>query len=294
MESTPADEKVQAERLRFRQEFLKAHPPRIGFSPEIRGESPDDIDKFDHFELMTAMMESHPILPFEICSLGSDLLDARRALAYHIVIRHLGHARSLIVNANIKNRVGVGVSLRCMCEMYAFANFFNHKDRMEDHRLIELFLFGQSFATGGWYELERVWKQSHSETMPQDAREFFEEMFGLPRLNKFLKPAHEEDEGFSYMYSRYSEYVHPAFARPRDDFEEAIGVVDPPQYGSHQYYYQEMNEGGPAKLILHDIGFGSFCLELFWPIALNIDPHFNKELRPQIVQILKDQGFGKP
>ncbi|HZW92579.1 MAG TPA: hypothetical protein VFF64_06370 [Candidatus Eremiobacteraceae bacterium] len=289
LESTPRPEG----RLHFQQEFLRAHPPRVRFAADIREGNRADPSKVDHFEFMMALMEAHPIIPLEVCTFGSDLLDARRALAYQIIIRQLGHTRSLVANANIRNRVGVGTSLRCMLEMYAFAQFFNQPDRLSDYRLIEVFLLGQSFAVGGWYEWEHVWEETHGEPMPQDARQFFEKLIGLPRLNKILKPAHEGDKGFSFLYWRYSEYVHPAFARPRAEFEEAIGHGDPMSFGSSQYYEQEVKEGAPMKLILEDIGAGSFCLEMFWPIMLNIDPHFDDELRPRIVQILTDLGFDK-
>src|SRR5947209_17101440 len=141
----------------------------------------------EHFEYMMALMELHPIIPFEECSFGSDLLDDRRALGYHIIQRQLGHSRSLVVNANIRNRVGVGVSLRSMLEMYAFARFFQEENRLENHQLIEVFLQGQAFATGGWYEVEKVWQENHKEPLPQDAKDFIEALFGLPRLSKILK-----------------------------------------------------------------------------------------------------------
>jgi hypothetical protein len=174
-----------------------------------------------------------------------------------------------------------------MLEIYAFAKFFDGPDRLKDHRLMELFLLGQSFATGGWYELEKVWQESHGEPIPEDARKFFEDMFGIPRLKKILKPTHAEDAGFSYLYARYSEFVHPAFARPRDDFEEAIGLNHTHPYGSCQYYDHEVNHGAPLKLLLKDIEAGSVCLEMFWTIASGIDPHLDKDLRPQVLEILR-------
>jgi hypothetical protein len=97
---------------RFQEEFVRAHPPLVRFAPSVRDEASADASVVNHFEFMMALIEVHPIIPLEVCSFGSDLLDARRALAYHIMIRQLGHARSLVVNANIRNRVGVGASLR--------------------------------------------------------------------------------------------------------------------------------------------------------------------------------------
>jgi hypothetical protein len=116
------------EKERVRKEFVKAHPPRLRFASDIRESSPSDEGTLDHFEFMMALMEAHPIIPFEDWSFASDLLDARRALAYHVVMRQLGHARSVVENANTRNRVGIGVSLRCMLEIYAGARFFCKHD----------------------------------------------------------------------------------------------------------------------------------------------------------------------
>jgi hypothetical protein len=133
-------------------------------------------------------------------------------------------------------------------------------------------------------------KRLTASQMPEEARQFFEKLLGLPRLNKILRPARDEDKGFSYLYSRYSEYGHPAFANPRAEFEGEIECKDPHAFGSSEYYAREVREGAPTKLILGDISAGSFCLELFWPIVLGIDPHFDDELRPSFVQILQNLG----
>jgi hypothetical protein len=281
------------EKFEVWKKLLQAHSPKVRFDDSLRSAEIGNKSMLDYFEFMMAAMELHPIIPFEECSLGSDLLDDRRALAYQVIQRQLGHSRSLVVNANIRNRAGVGTSLRAMLEMYAFARFFQEENRLENSRLIEVFLQGQSFATGGWYELEKLWQEEHNEPLPKDAKELIEALFGIPRLHKILKPTHETDEGFSYLYSRYSEFVHPSFARPRADFEEELGQKDPPLRGSSAYYREEAQNGAPLPLILKDVHAGSFCLEMFWPIALEIDPHFDKKLRPQIVQILIDHGFDK-
>jgi hypothetical protein len=293
MEQLMTTQNIHQEKFEVWQELLQAHSPKVRFEDSLRNAGIGDKSMLDHFEFMMAVMELHPIIPFEECSFGSDLLDDRRALAYHIIQRQLGHSRSLVVNANIRNRAGVGISLRSMLEMYAFVRFFQEENRLEDDRLIEVFLQGQSFATGGWYELEKVWQEEHNEPFPKDAKKFVEATFGIPRLNKVLKPTHDTDEGFSYLYSRYSEFVHPSFARPRADFEEALGQKDPSPRGSTAYYREETQSGAPLSLILKDVHAGSFCLEMFWPIALEIDPHFDKTLRPQIVQVLIDHGFDK-
>jgi hypothetical protein len=281
----------EEEERRLGQEFIKEHPPRIRFTADIREAAACDGKTLDKFEFMTALMEAHPIFPFEHCSFGSDLLDARRALAYHIIVRQLGHARSLIANVNIRNRVGIGASLRCMLEMNAFAEFFCEREKLNDGRLIEVFLLGQAFlggnwAAGSWYELEEVWKKQHGQPLPEDAKEFFRKMLGLPRGSEFLKPMTAKDEGFAYLYSRYSEFIHPAFARSRDDLEEAIESHEPHRFGSSQYYEYEVANGAPIQLILRDVDAGSFCLGAFRQAALEIDPHFDKALRPQVVELL--------
>jgi hypothetical protein len=284
----------QEERERVQKEFLQAFPPRVRFDSSLRTVELGKTRSLEHFEYMMALMEMHPTIPFEECSFGSDLLDDRRALAYHIFQRQLGHSRSLVVNANIRNRIGVGAAIRCMLEMYAFVQFFNQVDRLSNHKLIEVFLNGQSFATGGWYEYEKAWNETHSEPVPKDAKQFIEAFIGLPRLNTILKPAHQADEGFSYLYSRYSEFVHPAFGRPREEFESALGNHEnAPPRGSTAYYREEIDHGAPPSIIIEDVGAGGFCLELFWPLALAIDPHFDEQLRPQIVKILIDHGYDK-
>ena len=72
---------------RMRQAFLAEHPPQVKFAADIRAATEADPSPLDHFEFMTAVMEVHPIFPFEQFSFGSDLLDARRAFAYQIIVR---------------------------------------------------------------------------------------------------------------------------------------------------------------------------------------------------------------
>lgn len=277
---------------RVQEETLKAHELRVKFNDDLRAAIKGDQHMLNRFEFFTAVLELHPTFDFEHISFGSELLDARRALAYHIVARQLGHARSLIANANIKNRVGTGASLRCMLEMTAFAEFFGAPQTVNDHRLIDLYLHGQAFlggswATGSWYELEEEWREKYSEPLPSDAREFFKKMFGLPRGSDFLGPMASNDEGFSYLYSRYSEFIHPAFVRSRDDLEAEIGHPNPHSLGSREYLEHEFRLGAPTTLILRDIDVGQFCLRNFCRAAMPIDPHFDKQLRPQVIERVK-------
>jgi hypothetical protein len=273
--------------------FIAEHPPRVRFSKEIRDAAGVDQERsLNYLEFMTSLMELHPMVPFELCSFGSDLLDARRSLAYHIVIRQLSHTRSLIANVNIRNRAGVGTSLRCMLEVNAFTNFLSDNQRLNDRELLERFLTGMAFlggnkASGSWWELEREWTNAHDEPLPEHAKKFFKAMLGIPRLKEFLDPSASQDAGFSYLYSRYSEFVHPVFGRPRSDFEEALGISNPHRFGCKQYFEGEVKTGAPISLILRDIGAACMCMEFFWVKALHIDPHFDEALRPRIVQIIQ-------
>lgn len=283
---------------RVHKEFIATRPPRVRFAKEIRAATGAEGEgSLNYLEFMTSMMELHPMVPFELCSFGSDLLDARRSLAYHIVIRQLSHARSLIANANIRNRVGVGTSLRCMLEVNAFTNFVCDNQRLNDRELLELFLTGQAFlggnwASGSWWEFETAWMEAHNEPLPEHAKNSIKAMLGLPRLREFLNPSASQDAGFSYLYSRYSEYVHPAFARPRRDFEEALGISNPHRLGCKEYFEGEVEAGAPISLILGDIEAACMCMQFFWVKALDIDPHFDEAIRPRIVQIIQDaEGF---
>lgn len=280
--SSPQDEATV-----FQKSLVKKNPPKIRFDDALHAQAATTHSSLDHFEFMMVMMELHPVVPFEDCSYGSDLLDNRRALSYQIFQRQLGHCRSLVANANIRNRVGVGVSLRAMLEMYAFANFFHDKDRLQDEKLLNRFLHGQAFTPGGWYELESFWQDKHGKPLPEYVKELVKSRWGLPRVNAITKSTHDADEGFAYLYSRYSEFVHPAFERLRVDTEDALGSIDPPLRGSAKFYKEEIQNGSPTSLILTDIATAGFCLELFWPVALHIDPHFDEHLRPSVVEVLE-------
>jgi hypothetical protein len=176
-----------------------------------------------------------------------------------------------------------------MLEMVAFANFFAQPDHLNNQNLIERYLGGQAFlggswAAGSWYELEEAWQKEHGEPLPQDAKNFFKKMLGLPKGSEFLTPTASSDEDFAYLYSRYSEFVHPAFSRSKDDLEEAIQSTDPHRFGSSQYYEYDAQKGAPIELIERDIAVGSFSLQQFWKSALEVDPHFDKALRPQVLK----------
>jgi hypothetical protein len=180
-----------------------------------------------------------------------------------------------------------------MLEINAFTQYFSDHQRLNDCRLLELFLLGQAFLggdwkSGSWYDVDREWMKDHNEPLPEHAKSFIKAVAGLPRLEKFLHPSASQDLGFSYLYSRYSEFVHPAFARPRGDFEGALGMDKPHRFGSKEYFEGEVKTGAPISLILGDIGAACMCMQLFWVKAIHIDPHFDDVLRPRIVQIIQE------
>ena len=198
--------------------------PRIGFSPEIRTALSDSTDRLDYFEAMTILLECHPLLPFnEKFSFGSELLDYRRALAYEIIIRLLGHCRSLVANTNILNHIGTGVALRCMLEIYAFLIYLRNNNYANDSIFIDKLLHGSIFSSGEWYEYEKVWKEKNGGAIPDNLKEFLRALLKTPHVSEYLKSVKFLDQGFDYMYAIYSNFVHPTFGRPRDQFLEDIG-----------------------------------------------------------------------
>ena len=97
-----------------------------------------------------------------------------------------------------------------------------------------------------------------------------------------------------YIYSVYSEFIHPAFGRPREDVEGELGNEEPFAFGSHEYYTTLRNGSTPIGLLKRDVSAGSFCLELFWPRLLDIDPFWDDKYRNQVVAKLKEQGVADP
>ncbi len=280
------------ERHRSWRGIVDHNPPQVRFSGELRQVITERPQTLDHIEWMMFLMEHHPFLPFEECTFGSELLDVRRALAYDIVLRQLSHTRSVVLNANIRNRPGVGAATRCVLEVYALARFVSL--HLDDARLLELLLTGQSFAPGGTYDLERIWEEEHGESIPDDVRSFLQSLFGAPRVKKYVHPVSKEDEGFSHLYAKYSEYVHPIFGRARSEVEEELGHPGISVFGSAAYYEAGTKGGAPAHLVNHDLNATSFSLELFWPLVLKLDPLFDPEQQGAVCAKLKEQGFTIP
>jgi hypothetical protein len=253
--------------------------PRVRFSADIRGKLVDYSDRLDYFEGMTILLETHPFFPFgNKFSLG-DILDYRRALAYEIIIRFLGHCRSLIANSNTFNHIGTAVALRCMLELYAFLIYLKHNNYKDDAKFLEKLLHGSflSSGSGEWYEYEQVWKQKPDEPLPDNFKEFVKTLLKTPRVGKYLKSVN--DQGFDYMYAIYSNFVHPTFGRPRSQFledigQESVGIA----LEDSNYYLLAQKQPSPPNSLKRDISAAGFCLELSWPEIMALDPFFDKEL----------------
>jgi hypothetical protein len=269
--------------------FTDARPPRIHFSHELRKAFESESRLLDHIEYMMSLMEGHPLIPFKL-TFGSDLLDFRRGLAYEIVLRQLAHTRSLVANTNIKNRPGVGTALRCMLEMVAFAEYILVENVIDNRNALEKLYYGRAFTAGGWYDIEREWEKEHNVPIPKDTRDFLKSLLNLPHVRDITKPLFDTDKGASYIYSVYSEFIHPAFSRPRDDIEEEFHGLEPFTFGSNEYYSSQQTGDTPIALLKKDVAAGSFCLELFWPRLFDIDPFLNAKTKDDVTIKLKEQG----
>lgn len=281
------------EKLAARLAFVKERPPRVRFTTGTREAFGEDVGSLDHVEFMMSLMEAHPLIPFESITFGSDVLDFRRGLAYEIVLRQLAHTRSLVENTNGRNRPGLGAALRCMLEMHAFSEYLLGENRIEDRGLLEKLYHGRAFTPGGWYDIEREWESQYAQPLPEHAKELLKGLLNLPRVGAMTSPLHNADKGASYVYSVYSEFIHPAFGRPRAEMESEWGK-GASSFGSEQYYTALLNADEPIQLFVRDIAVASFCLELFWPRLLDIDPYFDQKSRAAVIEKLKQQGVAHP
>ena len=109
-------------------------------------------------------------------------------------------------------------------------------------------------------------------------------------MRKIVRSVHDIDEGAAYFYSIYSEFVHPAFSRPREDSEEAMGIDGVFNFGSPQFYRALLDCQEQAELLGKDITTGGVVLEFFWPRLLQIDPLFDDKHRDSVRNKLKEQG----
>jgi hypothetical protein len=276
----------------FRKKALEAQPPLVRFTDQIRESLGQRASACDHIEFMMWLLESHPLIPFEKYSFGSDLLDFRRALAYEILLRILAHVRSLVANVNIVNRPGAGAAVRCILDMNALLTFLDTENRMNDEGLLDTFLGGQSFAKGADYFLNQEWLKQHGVPLPADTKKWMESLFGLPRTALITGAAHTADAGFSAMYARYSEYIHFVFSGPRRETEDALGHTEENgPFGSHEYFASGQRGTTPVGPLIGDIEAASFTLQLTWPLLLSLDPFMNETTSEAVKEALKQQGL---
>ncbi len=285
------DDTASEEKRAFWRTMISARPPAVRFSSESRVLFSKIDRSLDHIELMMCLMEAHPLLPFEGCTFGSDLLDFRRGIAYEMVLRQLAHTRSLVANTNIRNRPGIGTAIRCMLEMYAFSTFLLEKNRIEDRALLEKLYHGRAFTPGGCYDIEREWENQHGEAMPKDAKDALKALLNLPRVGDVVKAVNDTDQAAGYVYAIYSEFVHPAFGRPREESESALGIEEMSAFGTSQYYAALYRGSESVELLGRDIKAASFCLELFWPRLMDIDPLFDDKNGEELRKRLKGQNI---
>ncbi|MCK5100527.1 MAG: hypothetical protein KAR45_20625, partial [Desulfobacteraceae bacterium] len=148
--------------------------PTIKFSNSLKKYSKKARDTIEHFEAMLTLLEAHPFLPVnESFSLGSQSLNDRKTLAYEVIIRQIGHSRSLIANANIFNHIGMSVALRCMIELYAFVKFLHDKKDEMDESEWNILLNGSTNSRGEFYEYEIFWEKEFGKPPPRSFNKFF-------------------------------------------------------------------------------------------------------------------------
>jgi hypothetical protein len=167
----------------------------------------------------------------------------------------------------------------------------HQNDRLQDEKLLETFLVGQSFATGADYWLKKEWlKDSEPETWA-GTKEILEKWIGLPRTNQITKVAHGADEGFSVLYARYSEYVHFVFSEPRMEIEKAFGHIEETTFGSEDYFRSGQTEGAPIEVLSVDLKACSFILQMVRSLLSPIDPFLAEDTRPAVSEKLREQGL---
>lgn len=257
---------------------IKEPIPRVRFSPDIRDKLIDYSDRLDYFEAMTILLEYHPFLPFDDKFSLGDILDYRRALAYEVIIRLLGHCRTLIANSNIFNHIGTAVALRCVLELYAFLIYLKDNNYKDDAKFLDKLLHGSILSSGEWYEYEQTWKEKHDEPLPDNFKGLLKSLLKTPHVSEYLKSVKVNDQGFDYMYAIYSNFVHPTFGRPRDQFIEDIGQKSVGiALEDSSYYLLAQKQPSPPNSLKRDISAAGFCLELIWPEIMILDPFFDDE-----------------
>jgi hypothetical protein len=116
-------------------------------------------------------------------------------------------------------------------------------------------------------------------------------LINLPPIGKITRSVHDTDKGAAYFYSIYSEFVHPAFSRPREDSEEAMGIDGVFTFGTPQFYRALLDCQESGELLGKDITTGGVVLEFFWPRLLQIDPRFDDKYKDSVGHKLKEQSL---
>lgn len=268
--------------------------PRVRFSSDIIDKFPDYSDRLYHFEAMTIFLECHPFFPFNDEFSFGEILDYRRALAYEVIIRLLGHCRSFIANTNIYNHIGTAVALRCMLELNAFLIYLKDHNYKDNVIFLEKLLHGQIFSSGEWYEYEQVWKEKYNEPLTDEFKRFLKSFLKTPHVGEYLKSAKANDQVFGYVYSIYSNFIHPTFGKPRNQFIEDIGQKPDGLavgFEKSSYYLLAQKEPSPPNSLKRDISAAGFCLELIWPEIMNLDPFYDPEVG--ILKLLSEASSTK-
>lgn len=251
--------------------------PVVKFNPAITKKITNK-DRLEYLESMVTVLECHPVIPeFKF---NSDLLKFRQFLTYEILIRQLGHIRSFVANCNIYNHVGTAVAIRCMLEIYAFTSYLKKSGKIDERNFTEKLLYGSVFSSGELYEFENYWNQSFDEPLSDGMKNFLKKIFKTPHVNEYLRPIGKDDKGFDQMYALYSNYVHPTFNRPREQYLEDMGINndDPASiFEEIQFYLMAQNSPSPVKAIEREIDVAGFCLELFYPAFMQLDLFYSED-----------------
>ncbi len=128
------------------------------------------------------------------------------------------------------------------------------------------------------------------EKSPEDAKDLIRGLINLPKVGKITRSVHDTDKGAAYFYSIHSEFVHPAFSRPREDSEEAMGIDGVFNFGTPKFYRALLDCQEPGEILRRDIKTGSVVLEFFWPRLLQIDPQFDDTYKDSVRAKLKEQS----
>ncbi|MBI1729180.1 hypothetical protein HY229_08635 [Candidatus Acetothermia bacterium] len=169
---------------------------------------------------------------------------------------------------------------------------------LDDEKTLDKLLHGRNFhGKGNWYDFEQAWFEKHGGQLSDETKEFFTKLLQTPRTEKYLKHITKEDEGFPYIYSVYSEYIHTGFARPRDDLLSDLGFKG--EFGTvfnipTPYFTEGQKTLAPEMTLKRHISLANFCLELSIRSIFEIDPFFDEAIRAGYIRTLTERGSVPP